>query len=90
MAELQITCINKLPRTNTHEGITHVGGVTWKHTREEAIRYIESKIHSYYTLGSNGRSDVGVVNGANGKYLRTYANNQWNDNLLSLPECISQ
>jgi hypothetical protein len=27
------------------------------------------------------------VDGPNGKYLRTYADGQWNDNLLSLPEC---
>ena len=31
--------------------------------------------------------DIGVVNGPNGKYLRTYADGRANDNLLSLPSC---
>nr|WP_314464360.1 DUF3892 domain-containing protein [uncultured Novosphingobium sp.] len=37
-------------------------------------------------IGGN-RANIGVVNGQNGKYLRTYADGKWNDNLLALPEC---
>jgi len=33
------------------------------------------------------RADIGIVEGQNGPYLRTYADGQWNDNLLALPEC---
>jgi hypothetical protein len=33
------------------------------------------------------RSDIGVVNGPNGKYLRTHVDGEWNDSLLSLSEC---
>jgi Protein of unknown function (DUF3892) len=30
---------------------------------------------------------VGVVQGPNGKYVWTYADGSYNDNLLALPEC---
>jgi len=87
MANIQITCINKNPRDNSHDGITHLGGANWRLTRNEVIFLIESKTNTYYTLVKDQRAEVLVVNGAYGKYLRTYADNQWNDNLLALPEC---
>lgn len=87
MATIQITCINKDPRDSTHEGITHVGGYSWKLTRGEVIAAIENRTNSYYTMVQGNRADVGVVHGPNGKYLRTYADGRWNDNLLVLPEC---
>ncbi|WP_375166828.1 DUF3892 domain-containing protein [Bradyrhizobium sp. CCGB20] len=33
------------------------------------------------------RAEVGVVDGSNGKYVRTHADGYYNDNLLALPEC---
>lgn len=88
MSNLQVTCINKQPRDNTHEGITHLGGTGWKWTRAQVIQAIESKQHSYFTQAGTKVAYVGVVEGANGKYLRTYADGVWNDNLLALPECV--
>ena len=87
MADIQVTCINKQPRDNPYEGITHLGrsGEKWK--RQQVIAWIKAKTHSFYTLVSGNRGNIGVVDGPNGKYLRTYADGQWNDNLLSLPEC---
>jgi hypothetical protein len=35
MADVQVTCINKQPRDDPHEGITHLGGATWKWTRQQ-------------------------------------------------------
>jgi hypothetical protein len=87
MADVQVTCINKLPRDNTHEGITHLGGSGWRWTRQQVIDSIEAKTNTFYTYVAGNRGDIGVVNGPNGKYLRTYADGKWNDNLLSLPEC---
>lgn len=87
MADAQVKCINKQPRNNPYEGITHLGGVDWKWTRAQVIASIEDGSNTFYTYGANGRADIGVVDGPNGKYLRTYANGTWNDNLLSLPEC---
>jgi len=87
MADVQVTCINKQPRDNTHEGITHLGGSGWRWPRQQVIESIEAKTNTFYTKVSGNRGDIGVVNGPNGKYLRTYADGKWNDNLLSLPEC---
>lgn len=87
MADVQVTCINKQPRNDPYEGITHLGGATWHWTRQQVIDSIEAKTNTFYTFVANNRGDIGVVNGANGKYLRTYADGKWNDNLLALPEC---
>jgi hypothetical protein len=87
MADVRVTCINKQPRNDPHEGITHLGGATWRWTRQEVINSIEAKTNRFFTLVGGNRAEVGVVNGANGKYLRTYADGKWNDNLLALPEC---
>lgn len=87
MAEALVTCINKQPRQNAYEGITHLGGPSWKWTREQVIQSIEEKTNTFFTLVNGKRANIGVVNGPNGKYVRTYADGEWNDNLLALPEC---
>ena len=87
MADIHITCINKLPRQNPYEGITNLGNSTGKWTRQQVIDWIESKAHTFYTQVSGNRGNIGVVDGPSGKYLRTHADGKWNDNLLSLPEC---
>ena len=87
MADVQVTCINKQPRNNTHEGITHLGGSDWKWTRQQVINSIKNKTNTFYTRVNGKRADVGVVHGANGDYVRTYADGVWNDNLLALLEC---
>jgi hypothetical protein len=87
MADVQITCINKLPRDNSHEGITHLGGYGWKWTRQQVVESINAKTNSFFTMVGGSRADVGVVNGPSAPYVRTYANGNWNDNLLALPEC---
>lgn len=71
----------------THEGITHLGGPQWKWTRQEVITSIENRSNSFYTSVGGTRADIGVVNGPNGKYVRTHADGKYNDNLLALPEC---
>ena len=87
MADAQVTCINKQPRNDTHEGITHLGGSTWKWTRQQVITSIEQGTNTFYTMVNNKRANVGVVDGPNGKYVRTHADGYYNDNLLALPEC---
>lgn len=90
MADVQVTCINKQPRQNPHEGITHLGGATWRWTRQEVIASIRAGANTFYTLGAGMRAEVGIVEGPNGAYLRTHADGRWNDNLLALPECRGQ
>lgn len=90
MADVQVSCINKQPRQNPHEGITHLGGLAgggWKWTRQQVIDSIERRDNTFYTLVDGNRGDIGIVRGPNGPYLRTYRDGRWNDNLLSLPEC---
>lgn len=92
MADAQITCIVKPNTQSSHEHITHVGNPAgkWMWTREQVIESIDAKTNTFYVLDpANGRrADVGVVREA-GKhpYLRTHADQQWNNNLLSLNHC---
>jgi len=87
MAHVQVTCINKQPRNNTHEGITHLGGASWHWTRQQVVASIEAGTNTFFTDVGGNRADVGVVDGPNGKYVRTHADGKWNDNLLALREC---
>lgn len=87
MADVQVTCITKKDRNSSYEGITNLGGHGWNWTRADVIASIEAKTNTFYTYVNGNRGDIGVVNGQNGKYVRTYADGKWNDNLLSLPEC---
>jgi hypothetical protein len=87
VADAQVTCINKQPRQNAHEGITHLGGSGWRWTRQQVIDSIRARTSTFYTLVDRRRAEVGIVNGPNGDYLRTHADGYWNDNLLALTEC---
>jgi hypothetical protein len=90
MADVRVSCVNKQPRDNPHEGITHLGGTAgggWRWTRAQVIESIRSRTNTFYTFEGGKRADIGIVEGQNGPYLRTYADGQWNDNLLALPEC---
>lgn len=90
MADARVTCVNKQPRANPHEGITHLGGPEWRWTRQEVIESIEALTNTFYTLVDGKRADIGIVNGPNGRYVRTHADGKWTDNLLALDECLSQ
>jgi hypothetical protein len=86
----QIKCINKNPREDRHHAITHVGGYGdkhWKITQSDAIGMIERREWDFYTMVGGKRADV-IVSTHNGrKYLKTTADGDTPDNLLSLPEC---
>ncbi len=91
MADLQITHIRKRDRFSSHEHITHAGNPpTWFWTREDIISSIEKKTNTFYVIDkySGKRSNVGVIypNDNRAPYIRTHADGDWNDNLLSLPE----
>lgn len=82
-----IRCINKQPRENPHEGITHLGWSGWKWPRSQVIQSVESGTNTFFMKVGGKRAEEGVVNGPNGKYVRTHADGYYNDNLLALPEC---
>lgn len=89
----EVLCIRKTDRSNPHERITHIGGrnddgTAWKITQEDAIAGIESGQWSFYV--SRGGRTVNVVVAIsrwNNKYIKTEADGEQPDNLLSLPEC---
>lgn len=86
----QIMCINKNPREDRHHSITHVGGFTdrrWKITKDDAIGMIERREWAFYTLVNNKRADVIIATHLGRKYLKTTADHDTPDNLLSLQEC---
>lgn len=93
MADCQITCIRKPNVNSKHEHITHVGNPAagWMWPREEVIKSIDNRTNTFYVLDPrNGkRADVGVYRPNDGRapFLQTYADRDWNDNLLSLPQC---
>ena len=91
MADYRIDCVNKPNRNSPHEHITHVGGPAggrWKDTTANVVRFIENQEHRFYTQEGNASAWVGVRTSAAGnKFLQTYADGIWKDNLLALPEC---
>jgi hypothetical protein len=91
MADCQVTCIIKPHPQSPHEHITHVGNPpTWVWRREDVIASIDARSNTFYVLDpvSGRRSEVGVYR-VEGKdpFLRTHADGNWNNNLLSLNQC---
>ncbi len=94
---IRITCINKSGghHADPHHAISHLGwaneetGNTGKNTRLEIYDWIKEKNGAAYVLDSRGnKAFVGARDNAHGtKYLQTYADRVWTDNLLALPEC---
>lgn len=91
MTDVQVTCIIKPHPLSQHEHITHLGNPPkWLWTREQIIASIDAKANTFFVRdpSTGKRSEVGVIRTA-GKapYLRTYADGNWNNNLLALNQC---
>lgn len=87
MADVLVSCITKVTHANPHEGITHLGGKDWYWRASCVIDSIEKKTNTFHTLAGGKKAYIAVVNGKNGKYLRTHADGQWSDNLLAMNAC---
>lgn len=87
----QVRCINKCDRQNHYERITHIGGYdngkAWRVPEADAIAGIESGKWAFYTLVNGRRAEVIIASHLGRKYLKTTADGDQPDNLLSLPEC---
>jgi hypothetical protein len=90
---VRVECINKTPRNDPYDRISHIGGTNpngnrWKLSESEAITGIESGRWSFYVERPTGdRVDVIVATRLGRKYLKTTADGDQPNNLLSLPEC---
>jgi hypothetical protein len=91
MADCQVTCITKPHVNSQHEHITHLGNPpNWIWSVEQVIASIDAKTNTFFVIDRrNGtRSNVGVVRPKTGRpCVRTHADGDWNDNLLSLDQC---
>lgn len=89
---IMITAI-RLSGGNSHEHIVRLWwtnpstGKVGDNSRAELVRWIEHENGKAYVEDRTGhRADVGVVTPRVGaKYLRTYRDRVWTDNLLALP-----
>ncbi|WP_420879640.1 DUF3892 domain-containing protein [Rhodococcus sp. (in: high G+C Gram-positive bacteria)] len=76
-----------------HQHIVHLWwtnpstGATGDNTRAQIVSWIEDKDGKAYVTDAKGnRVEVGVVTPTHGeRYLRTYADRVWTNNLLALP-----
>jgi hypothetical protein len=90
---VRIRCINKTNRTSAHERIHNIGWVNadstrWKLTETKAIQDIQNGTYAFYVEQPAGHH-VGVIVATRlgVQYLKTVADGEQPDNLLSLPEC---
>lgn len=89
----EVRCINKSDRFNPHERILFIGGLNgngtrWKLSQQDAIKGIENGTWNFYVTKNSSPVWVIVAVSAYGhKYLKTQADGEHPNNLLSLPEC---
>lgn len=91
----EVKCVSKTDRFNPHERITRIGGVNpdgrnWRLSQEEAIRGIENRTYEFFvSRGGRTANVIVAVSRFGNKYLKTEADGEQPDNLLSLYECVN-
>lgn len=95
---IRITCINKSGgyHTDPHHAISNLGwvnedtGKTGKNTRLEIYNWIKDEKGVAYVRDARGNKAFVATreNSYGTKYLQTYADQVWTDNLLALHECV--
>lgn len=91
-ARVRIYCINKTDRYNPWERIKNVGGLNadgsrWKLSLAEAIAGVRTRKWDFYTVANGSHAEVIVATKNGHPYLKTEADGEMPNNLLSLPEC---
>jgi len=91
MLRYEVQCINKTDRSNPHERIQNIGGVSggtrWKLSQPDAIAGIEQGKWEFYVKRGGHEVRVIIAKHNGNKYLKTEADGEQQNNLLSLPEC---
>ena len=91
--EFEIHCIVQTGREGVHERLDSIGGALgpyfWRHAQQQAIAWIEDKTFAYYVKRGDQKVHLVVAVSPDGhKYLKTQADGEAPDHLLSLPECF--
>lgn len=91
---VRVECVNKSDRMNPHERILNIGGqnadgTRWRLSQSDAIAGIEAGKWSFYVqqAGSDTVDVIVAISQYGHKYLKTTADGEQPNNLLSLPEC---
>jgi Protein of unknown function (DUF3892) len=89
---LEVTCINRTDWHNGHERIKNIGGKigpkVWKNSVEFVMDWIEDGTFAYFVNQGGHQVDIIIAMKADGhKYLKTKADGEQPNSLLSLPEC---
>jgi hypothetical protein len=93
MSKHEVTCIEKPGgHSNTHESISAIGGkngdgTRWKLSEDKAIKAIDEGTYQFYVTKNGKTVDVIVAKRNGTKFLKTIADGDIPDNLLSLEEC---
>lgn len=92
MTNVQILCINKSDRFDPWARIKHIGGQNpdgsrWRLTLEAAIAGIRAGKWQFWVAGNPSVWVEIALSRFGNEYLKTEADGETPDNLLSLPEC---
>jgi hypothetical protein len=83
--DIQIIRISKPDRSGAHEQITHLGDSDRMWSRWDVMCWIEEGETAFYTMIGGKRADIRVREAEGFRYLQTWADGSWNDDLLALP-----
>jgi len=92
MKEFEINCVTRASMGRSHEHITHIGNSLgkWRISTADAAAHIAIKASAFFIKEKRTGLPVYLhIVRESGKtpYLRVFRNEDWSDELLSLPEC---
>jgi hypothetical protein len=87
MAERLVTHTGKDPRTGDITRLCNASESWSPRAKADAIADIEKRLHAYLVRWKDMTTEIKVVQGLSGKYLRTDRDNSTRNNLEDLPDC---
>lgn len=94
MPNFEIRCVKKTDRFNPHERIEEVGGQNpdgkwWKLSQKDTIHWIKAGKGAFFVnRGGRTVSVIVAISRYGNEYIKTEADGEQPDNLLSLYECV--